>query len=345
MTHCRAAQAFLFVSSGAVYARQDLDHAYTESDPIGGIADWLPAYPVSKIAAEGVVRAYAHTLGLPAVIARLNIAYGPGTYGGVPMLYFKRMLAGEPIAVPMRGQNWCSPLYTDDLVEQVPRLWEAASVPVMLTNWGGDEPMGITDCVRYLEELTGIAANLVPSEVTRETYQADPALRQSLTGPCKVGWREGIRRTLEALYPGYLNRNRAFGMVGTQPDLGPVHAIYQAHALRDLTAFLSMLSEDIEWVHPNGMHSYGLGGTVYGHSGVTEFLARAAKLIGAMRLHPREFLQAGDRVVVFGAREVTSRSGRTETLEFVHSWTLRDGKAVRFEDIFDTVDFHRLIES
>ncbi|CAM5725575.1 hypothetical protein SANTM175S_01829 [Streptomyces antimycoticus] len=48
--------------------------------------------------------------------------------------------------------------------------------------------------------------------------------------------------------------------------------------------------------------------------------------------------------MVFGTREVTSRRGTTVTLDFVHSWTMRDGKAARMEDIFDTVAFHELIE-
>jgi nucleoside-diphosphate-sugar epimerase len=117
------------------------------------------------------------------------------------MLYFKRMLNGEPIPVPVEGQNWCSLLHTDDLVRQVPYLWEAAAVPTTLVNWGGDESVGITDCVRYLEELTGITAKLVPSETTRETYQFDPTLRRELTGPCQVDWRDGIRRTVESMYP------------------------------------------------------------------------------------------------------------------------------------------------
>ncbi|WP_156727270.1 NAD-dependent epimerase/dehydratase family protein [Streptomyces apocyni] len=204
MTHCRSAESFLYVSTGAVYARQTLDHQYTESDPVDGVADWLPAYPVGKIATEGAVRAFAQVLGLPTTIARLNIAYGPGGYGGVPMLYFKRMLAGEPIPVPRTGQNWASLLYTDDLVQQVPRLWEAAATPATLVNWGGDESVGITDCVRHIEELTGVQAHLVPSDVTRETYQFDPTLRRALTGPCQVTWRDGIRRTLQALYPDHV---------------------------------------------------------------------------------------------------------------------------------------------
>ncbi|MCX5203722.1 NAD(P)-dependent oxidoreductase [Streptomyces sp. NBC_00237] len=201
MAHTRTAESFLYVSTGALYARQTLDHKYTETDPVDGVADWLPAYPVGKIAAEGAVRAFAQVLGLPTTIARLNIVYGPGGYGGVPMLYFQRMLAGEPIPVPLSGQNWCSLLHTDDLVAQVPALWRAATAPARVVNWGGDQPVGITDCVRHMEALTGVEAKLVPSEVTRETYQFDPTLRRELTGPCRVAWRDGIHRTLEALHP------------------------------------------------------------------------------------------------------------------------------------------------
>ncbi|GKQ35505.1 NAD(P)-dependent oxidoreductase [Streptomyces sp. A012304] len=206
MTHCRTAESFLFVSTGALYARQTLDHVYTETDPVDAVADWLPAYPVGKLATEGAVRAFARVLDLPTTIARLNIAYGPGGYGGVPMLYFRRMLAGEPIPVPLEGQNWCSPLHTDDLVAQVPRLWEAAGVPATLVNWGGDESVGITDCVRLMSELTGVPAHLVPSPVTRETYRFDPTLRRALTGPCAVSWQDGIRRTLEAHFPEHVRR-------------------------------------------------------------------------------------------------------------------------------------------
>jgi nucleoside-diphosphate-sugar epimerase len=206
MAHCRTAEAFLYVSTGALYARQTLDHAYTEDDPVDGVADWLPAYPVGKIATEGAVRAFSQVLGLPTTIARLNIAYGSGGYGGVPMLYFKRMLAGEAIPVPVTGQNWCSLLHTDDLVAQVPHLWRAAASPATLVNWGGDEPVGITDCVEFMSELTGVEPRLVPSEVTRETYRFDPTRRRALTGPCTVSWRDGIRRTLEAHFPQHVRR-------------------------------------------------------------------------------------------------------------------------------------------
>lgn len=128
-------------------------------------------------------------------------------------------------------------------------------------------------------------------------------------------------------------------------NLDVVHAAYRAFHDRDVEGLLATLDPGIEWVHPQGMNPYGLGGTKLGHAGVREFLARVPGVIGGMRLRPEEFVCADDRVVVFGVRDVTSLDGRTETLDFVHSWTLRDGRAVRMADIFDTAVFVRLIES
>ncbi|MER7395353.1 NAD(P)-dependent oxidoreductase [Streptomyces sp. NPDC000151] len=201
MTHCRKAEAFLHVSTGAFYKRQTLDHQYKETDPLDGVADWLPTYPICKIAAEGTARAYARTLGVPTTIARLNISYGPASYGGVPVMYFKKMLAGEPIPIPLEGQNWASLIHTDDLVHQVPLLWSIASTPATIVNWGGDEPVGMTDCATYMSELTGIEAKFEKTAVTRETYAFDSTKRRSLIGDCTVEWHDGIRRTLRAHFP------------------------------------------------------------------------------------------------------------------------------------------------
>lgn len=122
-------------------------------------------------------------------------------------------------------------------------------------------------------------------------------------------------------------------------------ASYDGLHTRNVEGLLASLHPEVEWVHPEGMHAYGLGGVKRGHTGVREFLARVPSVLGGMRLEPQEFVEQGDRVVVFGVRQVTSRRGTTRTLRFVHSWTMRDGLAIRMEDIFDTVEFQQLIES
>jgi len=202
MAHCRTARAFIYLSSGALYARKTLDHLYAETDAINGVASWLPAYPVVKIACEGVVRAFSAAFGLPSVIARLNVAYGGYGHGGMPVLLYRQMLAGKPIPVPLEGQHWASPIHTDDLVRQLPRLWEAASSPALVMNWGGDEPVGIQDCLEYIAALTGTPARFERSTVTRETCAFDNTRRRALLGDCTVHWKEGIRRTLEVHFPG-----------------------------------------------------------------------------------------------------------------------------------------------
>ncbi|MFI1929087.1 nuclear transport factor 2 family protein [Streptomyces sp. NPDC020330] len=132
---------------------------------------------------------------------------------------------------------------------------------------------------------------------------------------------------------------------GGAANVDVIRAAYGAFHSQDVDALLKTLAPDIEWVHPEGMADHGLGGTRHGHSGVLAFLRHVPGVIGGMRLEPQEFVASGDRVIVLGTRQVTSLYGRTATLRFVHSWTLRDGRAVRMEDVFDTVAFRRLIEN
>ncbi|WP_447035405.1 NAD-dependent epimerase/dehydratase family protein [Streptomyces sp. DSM 118878] len=220
MTHCSRAEAFLYVSSGVVYNRADRTHRYRESDPLGGAAPWLPTYPVAKLSAEGVVRGLSEALGLPSVIARLNIAYGVHGHGGVPMILFNQMRAGKPCAVPLEGQNYCNLLHADDLVRQVPLLWGAAQAPARVLNWGGDEEVGMTDLLKYMSELTGVPVLLDRGDYSRETAVFDHERRRSLIGDCSVGWREGIARTLAELYEEYRDRiekyaaERGYGLRG-----------------------------------------------------------------------------------------------------------------------------------
>ena len=50
-------------------------------------------------------------------------------HGGLPVIYFNEMREGRPCAVPRQGQNYCNLLHTDDIVRQVPLLWQAAQWP------------------------------------------------------------------------------------------------------------------------------------------------------------------------------------------------------------------------
>jgi UDP-glucuronate 4-epimerase len=203
MTHCAQADAFLFVSAFAVYDFIANDHDYAESDPQGGHTPWMPAYAPSKIATEGVVRALAHTLGLPTVIARLNTSYGPSGHGGLPVRFFKSMLADEPILVPDDGTaSGHHPLHTDDMARQTPLLWRLAATTPPIVNWAGDERISVVDMMREIAGFTGVDVRFRPSAVTRATFASDNRRRRALIGDCQVSLADGLRRTIEAHFPG-----------------------------------------------------------------------------------------------------------------------------------------------
>lgn len=202
MQHCQRAEAFLFVSASAVYERQEPEHLYAETDPLGGLATYMTSYPIAKIATEGAVRAVARMLNLPTTIARMNIGYGMSSHGGVPVMYYQGMLAGQPIAVPFGYDNWGSPISEVDIAAQASGpLFDVASVPVTILNWAGDDAVSHRQLCDYIGELTGITAQYVESAVTADSFASDNTRREELIGKCSVPWRDGVRSTLERRFP------------------------------------------------------------------------------------------------------------------------------------------------
>ena len=112
------------------------------------------------------------------------------------------LAAGTPI-----NTRWdpCmySPIYEDDINHQVGALLEAATSPATIVNWAGDEPVSAQEWCAYAGELMGIDGSIgvTPIENTLRGSIADNAKRLSITGPCAVGWREGLRRTVVGRHP------------------------------------------------------------------------------------------------------------------------------------------------
>jgi len=112
------------------------------------------------------------------------------------------MLAGQPIDVPIGHDDWQSLIHTDDLARQVPLLWEHAAVSPTIVNWAGDEVVSVRDMMQYISDISGVDVVFSRSEVTRNPFVSDNTRRLALIGSCEVEWHEGIRRTVEAHFPG-----------------------------------------------------------------------------------------------------------------------------------------------
>ena len=168
---------------------------------LGGFSAYGPHYAMSKLATEAVVRFQARALNLPTVIARLDVAYGRRGHGGVPMALYEMMKHGMPYTRAASGDSYCSLIHEDDIAEQVERLILHAAVPAPIVNLGGDEPTSVEEIIRYLEGLTGLSMKIeVKDDATWGMKVLDDTFRKQLAGPCRVTWKEGVRRALVERY-------------------------------------------------------------------------------------------------------------------------------------------------
>ncbi len=200
LSHCRKAKAALVMSTQSVYhPHEDPTHVFLETDPLGDAHSLhSPPYSISKIAQEAVARYCARALDLPVVIARMNSSYS--ARGGLPTQHLSAVMAGN--AVTTRWDPcYYSPIHQDDINAHAAALLDAAAVPAPIVNWAGDEPVTVQEWVAYFGELTGNTPtlNVTPIDGTSRGSIASSEKRSSITGPCTVTWKDGLRRVYEEL--------------------------------------------------------------------------------------------------------------------------------------------------
>ncbi len=200
MHHCTGARAVLHCSSTAVY--QPGTGPFTEDAPLGDnhrVWSFLETYSISKIAAESMARFCARQLGIPTTIARLNVPYGE--CGGWPAVQLAMMVADQPIAIRSDDPNVFNPIHTDDIIDMVPKLLDAATVPATVVNWGGVEPVGIQEWCDHLGRLVGVEPTYVETDQTIRGVHIDTTRMEALVGPTAVSWRDGMRRVATEQFP------------------------------------------------------------------------------------------------------------------------------------------------
>jgi nucleoside-diphosphate-sugar epimerase len=203
LAHCRRAKAVLVMSTHSVYKPQDdYQHVFHESDPLGDVnATHSATYSVAKIAEEAVARYCARALQRPTVIARMNAAYGAN--GGLPVYHLDAVVARQPVLTRWDPCLYM-PIHQDDINRQTAALLDAAAVPATIVNWAGDEAVSVQQWCAYIGELADVQPEVIAKEIpgTLRGSVADVSKRAAITGPCQVGWKDGMRRAFEVRHAG-----------------------------------------------------------------------------------------------------------------------------------------------
>jgi ketosteroid isomerase-like protein len=112
-----------------------------------------------------------------------------------------------------------------------------------------------------------------------------------------------------------------------------VRAGYQAFRSGDLEGVGKLFADDVEWESPDSLPT---GGLYRGRDAVLGSFAELPKFWSSFSVDPDEYIDAGDdHVLVRGVQRLTGLGGSAET-RYLHLFTLRNGKVVRGEFIYDT---------
>jgi ketosteroid isomerase-like protein len=118
-------------------------------------------------------------------------------------------------------------------------------------------------------------------------------------------------------------------------NLQVVQKAYECFGRGDLDGIFDLLLDRVSWVTPEveGAPHYG---SKHGKDGAREFFhgLMASEIFEVFE--PRQFLADEDRVFVLGRFVITVRAtGKTWESDWIHMFTLEDGKIAAFREFFD----------
>jgi ketosteroid isomerase-like protein len=124
----------------------------------------------------------------------------------------------------------------------------------------------------------------------------------------------------------------------SKENIAIVQSLYDAFARGDVPSVLGALSPGIEWREAENF-PYADRNPYIGPDAVLQgiFMRVGAEWDG-FAATPERLLDAGDTVVALGRYTGKYKAtGKSVNAQFVHVWSLEDGKAVRFQQYTDTL--------
>jgi UDP-glucose 4-epimerase len=196
------ARRIAFSSTGSVYGEPDVfPTPETAAFPIQ-----TSLYGASKVAAEGMIAAYATAFGFRAYLFRFVSILGERYTHGHVFDFYRQLLAHpERLDVLGNGQQRKSYLYVQDCISAILMAAEKACAPVNVFNLGTDEYCEVNDSIGWITKALGLDPERRYAGGERGWIGDSPFIFLDCTRMRSLGWRpelsieQGIIRTLEFL--------------------------------------------------------------------------------------------------------------------------------------------------
>jgi dTDP-glucose 4,6-dehydratase len=197
VARARGVRRYVQVSTDEVYGSLGPTGLFTEETPLAPNSP----YAASKAAADLLVRAYAHTFGLPALVTRCSNNYGPYQFPEklIP-LFICNLLADEPVPVYGDGLQVRDWVHVRDHCAAVHRVWRAGRVGEVYNVGGRCERTNLA-LTKTLFKVMGKPASLVRHVKDRPGHDRRYAIDCSKIER-ELGWRptvpfeDGLRETV-----------------------------------------------------------------------------------------------------------------------------------------------------
>ena len=125
-------------------------------------------------------------------------------------------------------------------------------------------------------------------------------------------------------------------MSATPQALEVVQSVYAAFGRGDIPAILDLIADDVEWKFC-GSKGLPYTGTFRTKEAIAKWFASIPEVEEIQIFEPREFISAGDSVTVLGwERTRALPAGKVFETEWVHVFTVHDGRITRYWGMYDT---------
>jgi uncharacterized protein len=116
-----------------------------------------------------------------------------------------------------------------------------------------------------------------------------------------------------------------------------VQSLYAAFGRGEIATIIKALTPDVDWHCIGRREDFPTFGPRRGPGQVDEFFKTVAAHLDFSEFSPREFYAVDDKVFVLGYYAMTMRKNKRKMAsEWVHIFTIRDGKVVKFREFLDT---------
>ncbi|MEO7275683.1 MAG: GDP-mannose 4,6-dehydratase [Vicinamibacterales bacterium] len=199
--HAKLVKRVIVASSDKAYG-DSLVLPYTEDMPVNG----KHPYDVSKSCTDLLAVSYAHTYGLPVVIARCGNIYGGGDLNWSRLIpgTIRSLLLGERPIIRSDGKYLRDYIYVEDVVEAYLALGELAGDPEargQAFNFSPEQALSVVDVVTHLQramsrpDLTPVILDAVTAEI-RDQFLDSSKARRMLGWSSRFTIEEGLERTV-----------------------------------------------------------------------------------------------------------------------------------------------------